>query len=163
RRKVARRAINDLQDFGHRGLLSLGLVALDGPFIKPSLQLGVSPPKFCYLVIERRAHVLTPSRPCSRPDDTSIDTRSSREGRTSRSPSRRKRQVRLDVRVFWRSDRLKTHRDAPGGSAAHSIADDRVPRWVRGLAYQAGRSMRGTGRPSSKLTLTAKSYRSMST
>jgi len=46
RGEIARRAIDDLQDFGHRGFLSLGLVALGGAFIKPPLQLGVSAPKF---------------------------------------------------------------------------------------------------------------------
>src|SRR5436305_4444888 len=53
-REVAGRGIDDLQDFGHRGLLSLGFVALHERLIKPSLKIG-------HLVVERRRHVLAPS------------------------------------------------------------------------------------------------------
>src|SRR5215831_17715831 len=58
RYQIAGRGVDDLQHLGSRSLAVEGL-------IEPPLQLGVSSAKFGYLVIERRGHVLTPSRPAS--------------------------------------------------------------------------------------------------
>src|SRR5215472_5552652 len=58
RGKVAGRGIDDLQDFGHRSLLRLGLVTLPGALVQFPVQLSVGTPKIGYFVIERRGHVL---------------------------------------------------------------------------------------------------------
>src|SRR5262245_21693444 len=62
RREIAGRGVDDLQHLGGRCLPLQRFVALPGALIEPPLQLGVNLAKFGYLVIERRGHVLTPSR-----------------------------------------------------------------------------------------------------
>src|SRR5215469_13971316 len=65
RSKVAGRRIDDLQDFGHRSLLRLGLVTLPGAVVQFPLQLSVGSPKTDYFIIERRGHLHLPVRPAA--------------------------------------------------------------------------------------------------
>jgi hypothetical protein len=75
RSKVAGRGIDDLQDFGHRSLLRLGLVTLPGALVQFPLQLSVGSPKIGYFVIERRGHVLLRRALLPTRIDTLISTR----------------------------------------------------------------------------------------
>src|SRR5262249_61768369 len=111
RRQVAGRRIDDVQNLGHRGFLSLGFAKFGCALVKFLLQLGVSPPKFGYFVVERRGHLPAPSHP--RPEHMIPRSAAtfSREAPATRSPSRRERQV--GTRVLARSDPLNPLRWPP--------------------------------------------------
>src|SRR5580658_1440161 len=57
-REVAGRGIDDLENLAGRGLLLQRFVALGKCRIEALLQLNVRTPKFGYLIIERRGHVV---------------------------------------------------------------------------------------------------------
>jgi hypothetical protein len=63
RGEVARRGIDYLQDLCGRNITFQRVVTLPGALVEPLLQLGVSPPKFDYFVVERRGHLPAPSLP----------------------------------------------------------------------------------------------------
>src|SRR5437764_1931523 len=63
RDEIARRGVDDLQDFGQSSLFGLGFVALGKCLTEPPPQLSVGTVRIGYLVIEHRSHVLAPVAP----------------------------------------------------------------------------------------------------
>src|SRR5438067_2772377 len=66
RGEVARRGVDDLQDFGQSSLFGQSFVPLGECPVEAALQLSNGAPKFGYVVIQHRGHVLAPVAPrCS--------------------------------------------------------------------------------------------------
>jgi len=61
RREIAWRRVDNLQDFRHRGFLSLAFVALGSALVELPPEFRVGAPKIGYRVVDRRGHWLFPS------------------------------------------------------------------------------------------------------